>query len=127
MFEGEDALDELIREGAKTNPDFPALVDAAAQRRKLLRSFGRLRESLGLTQQAVATRMNTSQAHVATLESGATDPKLSTLERYATSLGLALHVQLTDQPAPSCPPQTMHPHDPIARRSPLLRQQDTVR
>jgi len=109
----EDALDELIREGTKTNPDFPALVDAAARRRKVLRSFGHLRESLGLTQQAVATRMHTSQAHVATLESGTSDPKLSTLERYATSLGVALHVQLGDQPAPSCPLPTLHLHGPI--------------
>ncbi len=101
-----DALDELIAEGTKVNADFPALVEAAAHRRKLLRSFGRLRESLGITQQTVAARMKTSQGHVASLESGETDPKLSTLERYAVALGAPLAIQLGQQTVTlNTPPQ----------------------
>lgn len=49
------------------------------------------RQRLGLSQTEVAARMGTSQSAVARLESGGSDARLSTLERYAEALGVELH------------------------------------
>lgn len=48
------------------------------------------RRAAGLSQTEVATRMRTSQSAVARLESGRGDLRVSTLERYARALGLAM-------------------------------------
>lgn len=45
----------------------------------------------GLSQEEVARRMRTTQSAVARLEAGAADPRLSTLERYATAVGAELY------------------------------------
>ena len=52
------------------------------------------RISLGLSQTEVAARMGTSQSAVARLESGATDARASTLERYAAAIGGAINWSL---------------------------------
>lgn len=41
-----------------------------------------------LTQEELAARMNTTQAHVCRLESGKVSPRLVTLQRWALALGL---------------------------------------
>lgn len=40
-----------------------------------------------MTQQQLALEMGTSQAYIARLEAGLTDPRLSTLERWAGAVG----------------------------------------
>jgi ribosome-binding protein aMBF1 (putative translation factor) len=82
-----DFLDELIDEGARRDPRFPKMVDAAYERRRLLRDLAARRERSGLTQKDVATRMRTSQSAVARIERGEIDAKLSTVERYAAAIG----------------------------------------
>ena len=72
-----DFLDEIIAERTARNPDFPALLAAAADRRRLLRELAQTRVAVGLTQTEVAARMGTAQSAVARLESGASDAKLS--------------------------------------------------
>lgn len=52
-----------------------------------------LREVAGLTQGDVAARMGTSQPVIARLEAGGRDPRLSTLERYARSLGADIEIR----------------------------------
>ncbi|GEM_PF-521986 len=98
--ESTDFLDELIAEGAAEDPLFPATVDAAVRRRVFLRSLANLRESRGMPQAVVAERMRTQQPAVARLERGEGDPKLSTLERYATALGLEIEIRLTEPVVP---------------------------
>jgi predicted transcriptional regulator len=58
----------------------------AQQRRRLAAELEAHRLDLGLTQTQVAARMGTSQSAVARLESGDSDIRLSTLERYAAAL-----------------------------------------
>lgn len=91
-----DFLDEMIAERTKGNPDFPALLEAAARRRRLLEGLAAEREALGLSQTVVAARMHTSQSAVARLESAEIDAKLSTVERYAAAVGKRINWELVD-------------------------------
>jgi transcriptional regulator with XRE-family HTH domain len=64
-----------------------ALRRMAAERAALVRDLAAQRQAAGLSQTQVAARMGTSQSAVARLESGATDTRASTLERYAAAVG----------------------------------------
>jgi ribosome-binding protein aMBF1 (putative translation factor) len=76
-------------------PDLPvlpgfsemALRRMAAERAGLVHDLVAQRRAVGLSQTTVAARMGTSQSAVARLESGATDVRASTLERYAAAIG----------------------------------------
>ncbi len=92
-----DFLDELIDAGARENADFRQLVDAAVDRRELLRRLVRRREALGLSQGDVAAKMGTSQPAVARLESGEVDARGSTIERFAAALGRRIEYRLAGQ------------------------------
>lgn len=52
------------------------------------------RETAGLSQRDLATRMGTSQAAVARLEAGGVGATLTTLHRVAVALGLELNIDL---------------------------------
>ena len=64
-----------------------ALRRMAAERADLVRELVGQRQAAGLSQTEIAARMGTSQSAVARLESGATDARASTLERYAAAIG----------------------------------------
>ncbi len=83
---------------------FPRLEEVSDRREHLMVELASTRQRLGLSQTKVASRMGTSQPAVARLESGLSDARLSTLERYATALGAELRWTLTET----------HPHQ--ARR-----------
>lgn len=90
----QDFLEEIIAERTKSDPEFPARVDAALRERQLLRALAAKRVELHLSQTVVAARMGTSQSALARLERGEADPRLSTLERYAAALGQTLEWRL---------------------------------
>ena len=96
-----DFLAEMIAERTKANPDFPALVEAALNRRELLRALAAERQAAGLTQTELAAALGTSQAQVARLESGNADAKLSTISRLAAVLGKTIEFRVTDATPPS--------------------------
>lgn len=89
-----DFVDELIARRTATNPDFPVLVDAARRRRELLRALAERREAQRRSQTAIAAAMDTSQSFIARLETSAADVKVSTLGRYAESLGYVVQYHL---------------------------------
>ncbi len=93
-----DFLAEMITERTKANPDFPALVEAALNRRELLRTLAAERQAAGITQTELAAALGTSQAQVARLESGNADAKLSTISRLAAVLGKQIEFSVTDAP-----------------------------
>ena len=64
-----------------------AMRRMAAERAELIRDLVIQRVAAGLSQTEVAARMGTSQSAVARLESGATDVRATTLERYAAAVG----------------------------------------
>jgi DNA-binding XRE family transcriptional regulator len=82
-----DFLDELISGRQARNPAFRAMVEAARARQRMLRQLAEERARLGLTQTEVAAAMGSSQSSVARIEAGKGDVKLSTVERYAATLG----------------------------------------
>jgi DNA-binding XRE family transcriptional regulator len=82
-----DFLDEVIAERAALNSEFPAMVDAAVETRRLLRDLAHRRRTLRLSQTVVAKRMGTTQSALARMERGDVDPRLSTVQRYVTALG----------------------------------------
>ena len=57
------------------------------------------RESLGITQAALASRIGSTQPAIARLESGGSCPSFETLRRIAAALGLELVVELRRRPA----------------------------
>ena len=73
---------------------FPGFAEAAERRQSLASALASRRLELGLSQTEVAARMGTSQSAVARLESGASDTRLSTLERYAMALQMRLDLRL---------------------------------
>jgi ribosome-binding protein aMBF1 (putative translation factor) len=87
MADERDFLEEIIEESTELDPQFPALVAAAEQRRELLRTLVSKRQSKGLSQTTVAALMKTSQSAVARLE-GQEDAKESMIDRYAAAIGV---------------------------------------
>ena len=87
MAQKKDFIDEIVQERTRINPEFPTLVDAAERARQLLRELAERRQQLGLSQTTVAARMGTSQSALARMEGGESDPRLSTVERYALAIG----------------------------------------
>jgi len=63
------------------------MVQAALHRRELLRALARARQEKGLSQSRLATLMQTSQPAIAKIESGETDVRTSTIDRYAAAIG----------------------------------------
>jgi predicted transcriptional regulator len=89
-----DFLDEMIDKRTAQNPEFPRLLDAARRRRELLRTLADQREQQKRSQTAIAAAMQTSQSFVARLETTAADAKISTVDRYADSLGFVIQYRL---------------------------------
>lgn len=77
-------------------PVFPGFADMAERRRALAGRLVEERIAQGLTQTELAARMGTSQSAVARIESGESDIRLSTLERYAAALEVSLELRLQE-------------------------------
>ncbi len=104
-----DFLDKMINKRAARNPEFPRLLDAARRRRELLRALAGQREEQKRSQTVIAAAMQTSQSFVARLESTAADAKISTVDRYAESLGFIVQYHLIPTAeADSAPPVVVH-------------------
>lgn len=91
---GFDDLDRMIARRTVSSAEFPAIVQAALDRRHIVSALAAERERLQISQQTVARSMKTSQPAVARLEGGEVDVRLSTLERYATAVGQSLSYRL---------------------------------
>lgn len=92
----EDFLIELIHERSSANEHFAELVEAAFQRRELIRRLAAIRAERSISQTQLAARMGTSQSAIARLESGDSDARASTLGRYAAALGHRIEFSVVD-------------------------------
>lgn len=80
-----DELQPFIDE-ALQNPEIRAAYEDATQRHRLLDTLVALRKRLGLTQTEVARRMGVKQPMVSEFENEGSDPRLSTIQRYARAV-----------------------------------------
>src|SRR5438270_12495100 len=93
-----DDLDEFIARRTAMNPEFPKLMKAAIETRRLVRELAAERERQGLSQDKVAAALGTKQPNVARLERGSVDPKHTTLVRYAALLGRRMALEPLNPP-----------------------------
>jgi len=91
-----DELEELIAEMTAKDPDFPQMLEEAIERRTLMHALVQERKRQHITQKNLAARMATKQSTLARLEQDQRDPRISTLQRYASSLGKRIAWQLVD-------------------------------
>ena len=80
---------------AKQDPAFRAAFEDAEELHKILDSLVELRRTLGLSQTVVAERMGVRQPTVSGFETEGSDPRLSTLQRYARAVKARLRLILT--------------------------------
>ena len=75
-------------------PGAPEAFQDAGRKWLLIRRLIAGRKSLGMSQSDIADQMGTTQSAVSDIEKGTTDPRLSTLQRFARAIGGELHVAL---------------------------------
>ena len=93
----DDDFDAYL-EAALKDPEYRAAYEDANARGRLLDSLVHLRKAMGLTQTEVARRMGVRQPMVSGLENEGSDPRLSTLQRYARAVETRLQVVATRPP-----------------------------
>jgi len=97
---GRDDLDDFLAEELQ-DPEFRGAYEDALARSALLRALVSRRGECRINQAKVAALMGTTQSAVSDLERGATDPRLSTLQRFARAVGCRLRLLLqVDGPHP---------------------------
>jgi transcriptional regulator with XRE-family HTH domain len=89
-----DFLDEIIADSTAQDPGFPAALERAVRNREVLRALAAERKRRKISQTVVAAAMGTSQSAVSDLETSSSDALMSTVEKYAHALGLAVEYSL---------------------------------
>lgn len=83
---------------AKGDPAFRAAYEDAEQLQRVVDTLVGLRRALGLSQKIVAQRMGVRQPTVSGFENEGSDPRLSTLQRYARAVQARLRL-IVDVPS----------------------------
>ena len=89
-----DEFFDLVGLDADDREAQEAVADARSAS-ELIIALARLRHDAGLSQKGVAERMGTTQAAVSELERVATDPHVSTLQRFCRAVGAKLNFIVT--------------------------------
>lgn len=76
------------------DPAFAAAYAEADAEFAVIEAMIRARAEAGLTQEALAERMGTTQSAVARLEGGRVSPTVETLRKYAKAVGKRLKVEM---------------------------------
>jgi len=87
-------LKKYIRERKKKDEEFAQGYDEGYEQLKIGIILRQARESVGLTQEELAKRVNTKKTAISRIENHAEDIKLSTLERVANALGKRLQISI---------------------------------
>ncbi|GEM_PF-4465532 len=96
MAHGEDAVRVYLDRLAEEDPTTATLVAAYESNEELIQALIAVRQQAAIAQRELAKRMDTSQSVVVHLEAGQSDPRLSTIARYAAALGKVVHWRLQD-------------------------------
>lgn len=77
-----------------TDPETAAAYAEADAEYSVIEAMIVARTEAGLTQEALAERMGTTQSAIARLEGGRVSPSVETLRRYAKAVGKRLRVEM---------------------------------
>ena len=88
-------LKKYIKKRKKNDPAFEKNFDAGYKHFKIGVMLKQAREETGLTQEELASRLNTKKSAISRIENHAEDIKLSTLEKFANALGKRLRLEVT--------------------------------
>jgi ribosome-binding protein aMBF1 (putative translation factor) len=83
--------DEVLAK-ARRSSEYRKAYDALEDEFSLVAELIKARIEAGLTQEQVASRMNTTQAVIARLEGGGREPSTRTLRRFAKATGHKLRI-----------------------------------
>lgn len=87
-------LNKYISARKKKDEQFSLNFDEGYQAFKIGLLLKEARENAGVTQEELASRLNTKKSAISRIENHAEDVKLSTLEKIASSLGKNLEVRI---------------------------------
>jgi len=89
-----DDLDRYIDRRKKRSKSFARSFDRGYRDFKIGAILKLAREQSGLTQDAVARKLNTKKTAISRIENHAEDIKLSTIERFAHAVGKEIKLQV---------------------------------
>ncbi len=87
-------LHNYIDKRKKTDNDFSLNFDEGYQAFKIGLLLKEARKDAGITQEELALQLNTKKSAISRIENHAEDVKLSTLEKFASSLGKSLELRI---------------------------------
>lgn len=87
-------LKKYISKRKKDDQEFAANYDTGYQDFKVSVLLKQLRQQSGLTQDELAAKLNTKKSVISRIENHADDIRLSTLRRYAKSLGRRIKIEV---------------------------------
>ena len=87
-------LKQYIEKRKQSDNEFALNFDEGYQSFKIGIMLKQAREAAGITQEELAVRLSTKKSAISRIENHAEDVKLSTLERFASSLGKNLEVRI---------------------------------
>jgi ribosome-binding protein aMBF1 (putative translation factor) len=88
-------LKKYIEKRKKKDKDFSLNFDEGYQAFKIGIMLREAREAAGITPEELASRLNTKKSAISRIENHAEDVKLSTLEKFANSLGKNLEIRIS--------------------------------
>jgi ribosome-binding protein aMBF1 (putative translation factor) len=89
-------VERFIAKQKKKSPQFAKDFESGYQEFTFSVMLRQARERAGITQEAVAKRLHTKKSAISRIENHAEDIRLSTLQKYARTLGMRLRVDLTE-------------------------------
>ena len=87
-------LQDYIAERKKKDTDFNENYEVGYENFKIGLVLRKLRKESGITQQELALRLNKKKSVISRIENHAEDIRLSTLNKYAKTLGKSLKIEL---------------------------------
>ncbi len=88
-------LKKYVSNRKASDCEFESGFDEGYQAFKIGALLRQAREDSGLTQEEIASRLNTKKSAISRIENHAEDIKLSTLEKFASVLGRKIEVSIT--------------------------------
>lgn len=88
-------LKQYIDRRKKIDKEFAEGYEEGYEQFKIGAMLRHARESVGLTQEELALKLNTRKTAISRIENHAEDIKLSTLKRFAAALGKQLRLHLS--------------------------------